>query len=149
LKARLTNIAVMQGELLEAELVRSIVGGFFDVYNYFGYGLSERVYSGALAHELRERGHIVVRELLVNIRYKGRHAAAQRLDMVIDDKIIVENKAVEKLCLADRTQLINYLRATKFEVGLLLHFGPAPRFQRYIDHPKIAPPSHISPRTRA
>ena len=48
--------------------------------------------------------------------------------MVIDEKIIVENKATEKLCPADRTQLLNYLRATKFEVGILFHFGPVPRF---------------------
>ena len=133
---------------LEAELVHSIVGGFFDVYNYFGYGLSERVYCGALAHELRERGHHVVRELLIDIRYKGRHVATQRLDMVIDDKIIVENKATEKLCPADRMQLLSYLRATKFEVGLLLHFGPTARFERYIDHPKREPPTSIDTPTR-
>jgi GxxExxY protein len=126
----------MQGELLEADRVRSIVGGFFDVYNYYGYGLSERVYAGALEHELRDRGHLVVRELVIDVRYKGRHVAWQRLDMVIDDRVIVENKAAEKLCSADRMQLISYLRATTFEVGLVLHFGPIPRFQRYIDHPK-------------
>ncbi|MDB4911072.1 MAG: GxxExxY protein [Gemmatimonadetes bacterium] len=126
----------MQGELLEAERVRSIVGGFFDVYNYYGYGLSERVYAGALAHELRDRGHIVVRELVIDVRYKGRHAAWQRLDMVIDDRVIVENKAAEKIFSADRMQLISYLRTTTFEVGVLLNFGPAPRFERYIDHPK-------------
>jgi GxxExxY protein len=126
----------MQGELLEADRVRSIVGGFFDVYNYYGYGLSERVYAGALEHELRDRGHIVVREMVIDVRYKGRHAAWQRLDMVIDDRVIVENKAAEKIFSADRLQLISYLRATTFEVGLLLHFGPISQFQRYIDHPK-------------
>jgi GxxExxY protein len=126
----------MQGELLEADRVRSIVGGFFDVYNYYGFGLSERVYAGALEHELRDRGHAVVRELVIDVRYKGRHAAWQRLDMVIDDLVIVENKEAEKIFSTDRVQLISYLRATTFEVGLLLHFGPIPRFQRYIDHPK-------------
>jgi len=126
----------MRGELLEAEVVRSIVGSFFEVYNYFGYGLSERIYCGALAHELRDRGHSVVRELMIQVRYKGQDVAKQRLDMVIDDKIIVENKATEKLCPADRMQLLSYLRATKFEVGLLLHFGPTAGFERFIDHPK-------------
>jgi GxxExxY protein len=130
------DIPAMRGEPLEPELVHSIVGGFFNVYNYFGYGLSERVYCGALAHELRERGHNVIRELLIDIRYRGRHVAAQRLDMVIDDRVIVENKATERLCPADRMQIISYLRATKFEVGLLLHFGPSANFERYIDHPK-------------
>ena len=120
----------MRGELLEAERVHSIVGGFFAVYNYYGYGLSERVYAGALEHELRDRGHEVIRELVVDVQYKGRHVAGQRLDMV------VENKAAEKLSRADRMQLISYLRATSFEVGVLLHFGPVPQFARYIDHPK-------------
>lgn len=133
----------MQSELLEAERVHSIVGGFLAVYNYFGYGLSERVYGGALAYELRERGHEVVQELSVAVRYKGQHVAAQRLDMVIDHKIIVENKATEKLCPADRMQMINYLHATTFEVGLLLHFGPLPRFERYVDFPKRTLPKRI------
>ena len=62
----------MRGELLEAERSHSIVGAFYDVYNYFGYGLSEAVYAGALEHELRDRGHTVVQELIVLIYYKGR-----------------------------------------------------------------------------
>ena len=126
----------MQAELLEAERVHSIVGGFFTVYNYYGCGLSERVYAGALAHELRDRGHVVGRELVVDIQYHGRHVAGQRLDMVVDDRVIVETKAAARLSPADRMQLISYLRATSFEVGVLLHFGPSPRFHRYIDHPK-------------
>ncbi|MEP7065531.1 MAG: GxxExxY protein [Gemmatimonadota bacterium] len=130
----------MQCELLEAERVRSIVGGFFNVYNYYGFGLSERVYAGALEYELRDRGHVVLRELVIDVRYKGRHVAAQRLDMVIDDRVIVENKAAVKLTSIDRVQLITYLRATDFKVGILLHFGPVPRFERYIDHPKRSGP---------
>jgi len=139
----------MQSELLEAELVHSIVGGFFTVYNYFGYGLSERIYCGALALEMRDRGHGVVRELMIPVRYKGQDVAKQRLDMVIDDKIIVENKATEKLCPADRMQLLSYLRATKFEVGLLLHFGPTAGFERFIDHPKREHPTGTGSPTRA
>jgi GxxExxY protein len=139
----------MNGDLLEAELVRSIVGGFFDVYNYFGYGLSERVYCAALALELRERGHTVDREVAFEVQYKGRNVATQRLDMLIDNRVIVENKAAEKLCSADRKQLLNYLRATRFEVGLLLHFGPAPTFERFIDCPKKARALSVSSRSRA
>lgn len=67
----------MKGELLEAELTQAIVGAFFDVYNYFGYGLSERVYTGALEVELRNRGHNVMRELVVDVRYKGIRVAGQ------------------------------------------------------------------------
>lgn len=126
----------MPSELLEAERVHSIVGGFFDVYKYFGYGLNERVYAGALALELRDRGHVVVRELVIAVQYKGHPVAGQRLDMVIDDRVIVEIKAVEKLSSGDRMQLITYLKVTSFKVGVLLHFGPVARFERYIDHPK-------------
>jgi hypothetical protein len=73
----------MRGELLEAKRVHSIVGGFFAVYNYYGYGLSEQVYAGALEHELRDRGHEIVRELVIAIDYQGRYVARQRLDMVV------------------------------------------------------------------
>ena len=116
--------------------MHSIVGGFFAVYNYYGYGLSEQVYAGALEHELRDRGHEVIRELVVEIDYQGRYVARQRLDMVVDGRVVVETKATEKLSPAAPMQLISYLRATSFETGLILHFGPSPSFKRYIDTPK-------------
>ena len=126
----------MRGELLEAECVQSIVGAFYAVYNYYGYGLSEAVYAGALELELIARGHQVARELAVSVAYHGRHVAWQRLDMVVDNAVIVELKATERLSPAAAPQLISYLRAGPFEVGVLLHFGPNPRFYRYIDSPK-------------
>lgn len=126
----------MHGELLEAERVQSIVGAFYTVYKYFGYGLAEAVYAGALELELIERGHRVVRELAVSVGYQGRHVAWQRLDMVVDNAVIVENKATEKLSPSAKPQLLSYLRASTFEVGVLLHFGPSPKFFRMIDSPK-------------
>lgn len=72
----------MRGELLEAERVGSIIGAFFEVYNYFGYGLSEGVYAAALVYALEARGHQVVRELRVPIYFKERLCAWQRLDMI-------------------------------------------------------------------
>ena len=91
-RRRQTELEAMRAELLEAERVGSIVGAFYAVYNYYGYGLSETIYSGALELELRDRGHDVVRELGVAVSYKGRHVAWQRLDMVVDDRVIIENK---------------------------------------------------------
>lgn len=126
----------MTGRILEQERVGSIVGAFFHVYNHYGYGLSEAVYAGALAYALEDRGHVVVRELRVPIYYEGRLVAWQRLDMVLDNRVVVETKAAEKLSSAARVQLISYLRATQFEVGVLLHFGPRPVFERFIDSPK-------------
>ena len=133
-----TMIWLMKTELLEAERVHSIVGAFFTVYNYYGYGLSEAIYAEALEYELLDRGHEVLRELLVAVGYKGRHVGWQRVDMVVDSAVIVENKATEKLSPAARPQLISYLRATPFQVGVLLHFGPHPTFYRFIDFPKRA-----------
>jgi GxxExxY protein len=126
----------MHTSVLEAERVHSIVGAFFAVYNYFGYGLSESVYAGGLELELIERGHAVVRELAVDVGYKGRHVAWHRLDMVVDNRVVVEIKATEKLPPYAERQLMNYLRASSFEVGLLLHCGPRPAFHRQIDFPK-------------
>lgn len=122
--------------LLEADRVGSIIGAFYAVYNYYGPGLAESVYSGALEQELLDRGHEVVRELLVSVRYRGRHVAWQRLDFVIDDRIIVELKATERLSRFAEKQLISYLRATNFQVGLLLHFGSTAQFHRFVDTKK-------------
>ena len=126
----------MRGELLEAARVHSIVGAFYAVYNYFGYGLRELVYATALEYELIERGHQVTRELAIPVSYKGRHVAWQRIDRVVDNAVIVEIKATEKLSPADKPQLITYLRASRYQVGVLLHFGPAAKFYRVIDYPK-------------
>jgi|SRR5689334_18434702 len=124
----------MRGELLEAERVCSIVAAFFAVFNYFGGGgMCEAVYVGALEHELLLRGHNVDREISVPVYYKGRLVAWQRLDMVVDGKVIVECKATDRLAASAGPQLIGYLRATKFEVGVLLHFGPHPKFHRFVD----------------
>ncbi|HTI64432.1 MAG TPA: GxxExxY protein [Gemmatimonadaceae bacterium] len=118
--------------LVERALVGSIIDSFYAVYNYFGFGLAEVVYAGALELELLDRGHAVARELAVAVAYKGRHVAWQRLDMVVDDKVIVELKATDKLPPFAARQLINYLHATTFQVGLVLHFGPEPVVQRYV-----------------
>jgi GxxExxY protein len=130
------TVGDMRGELLEAERVQLILNAFFTVYNYYGYGLNEAVYAGALECELRARGQEVVRELAVSVAYHGRHIAWQRLDMVVDDAVIVEAKATEKLSPAAKPQILSYLRASRFQVGILLHFGPSPRFYRFIDSPK-------------
>jgi GxxExxY protein len=102
------------------------------VYRTLGYGFLEHVYSLALERELRERGHAVSREFGVVILYKGVELTAQRLDMVIDGRVVVEIKAGHELPRVASRQLFNYLRATRLEVGLLLHFGPRPSFHRIV-----------------
>lgn len=86
----------------------------------------------ALERELRRRGHKVARELSVRVRYKGEELGAQRLDMVVDDVLVIEGKSTQALHPSATRQLYNYLRATNLELGLLLHFGPKPQFYRVI-----------------
>lgn len=102
----------------------SINGAGFEVYNQIGYGFLEHVYTKALERELMARGYTVTREYFARIFYKGEELAYQRLDLVVDEKVIVEIKATEHLDRSASRQLFNYLCATNFEVGLLLHFGP-------------------------
>ena len=129
--------------LLESDLTRSIISGFYTVYNYFGYGLAESVYSGALDYELARRGHTVDRELSVRICYEDRVVAWQRLDMVVDGKVIVEVKATEKIPPYAERQVFNYLRATRYSIALLLHFGPEPKVHRLVDFPKRVAPGMV------
>jgi GxxExxY protein len=121
-----------QTKLLEVELTRSVSGAFYEVYNTLGFGFFEHLYGLALERELLQRGHRVTRELFIRVRYKENELGLQRLDMVVDDKPIVEIKSTEELHRAASRQLYNYLRATGLEVGLLLHFGPKPAFYRLV-----------------
>ena len=119
--------------------MHSIVGGLYDVYNYFGPGLFECHYVRALEIELKGRGHTVARELSVAVYYKNEQIGWQRLDMVVDGAVVVEVKACDQLPRYAGRQVISYLRVSPFKVGLLLHFGPEQaRFWRFIDTHKRA-----------
>jgi GxxExxY protein len=120
--------------LIEEDLTASVIAAFFDAYNTLGYGFLEHVYERALEKELRERGHRVAREVAVPIFYRGWIIAEHRLDMIVDEKLVVEIKSTQDLHQAAARQVYNYLRATNLEVGLLLHFGPKAKFYR-LAHP--------------
>ena len=109
---------------------RRVVGAFYEVYNVLGYGFLEAVYARALERELRARGLRVEREVLVEARYKGEVVGVFRADMLVDGRVVVELKATPALVPGDRAQLLNYLRGSGLREGLLLHFGPEPRFRR-------------------
>ena len=118
--------------LIEEALTSSIIGAFFVVHKQLGFGFLEQIYASALEIELRDRGHQVARQFGAVVRYKGIEIAHQRIDMVIDNKVIVELKSTEKLHRDANRQVLDYLRATTFEVGLLLHFGRDANFQRVV-----------------
>ena len=120
------------GELIHERLTHSVVGAFFEVHNTLGFGFLEQIYLRGLAVELRERGHVVDLEVSVRVRYKGVEIGWQRLDMVVDGVVAVEVKSSAELHSSARRQLVNYLCASRLEVGLLLHFGPSGRFDRLV-----------------
>jgi GxxExxY protein len=100
------------------------------VYKSLGFGFLEHVYILALERELLARNHRVARELSVRVMYKGEELCAQRIDMVVDDKVVVELKSTFHLHPSADRQLYSYLRSTNLEVGLLLHFGREAKFYR-------------------
>ena len=119
-------------ELIEERLTHSAIGAFFDVYNKLGYGFLEHVYAMALERELLARGHRVCRELWVPVMYDGEELCKQRLDMVVDEKLIIEVKSTLDVPKVASRQLYSYLKATHLSVGLLMHFGSEPKFYRLI-----------------
>lgn len=126
------SLCVPRRILLEETLTRSVIGAFFEVYNNLGFGFLEHLYVMALERELAARGHRVAREVWVRVTYKGDELGIQRVDMIVDEKVLVETKAGPILHESSTRQLYNYLRATNLEVGLLLHFGPRANFRREI-----------------
>jgi GxxExxY protein len=111
-------------------LTHLVLKAFYRVYNRLGFGFLERVYVKALEIELRRLGLRVAREVLVRIYYDGEFLCHYRIDMVVNEKLVVEVKSTYELRREAPRQLLNELRATTLEVGLLLHFGPEPKFYR-------------------
>src|SRR4051812_37510577 len=107
-------------QLVEEQATESIIGAFYEVYNVLGIGLLEKAYSGALEYELQLRGHTVRREVPTEIAYKGKVGARNRTEMVVNNKVNNEKKSTDRLTPDDHRQVINYLRAFIWEVGLLL-----------------------------
>jgi GxxExxY protein len=118
--------------LLERETTGAIIASFFDVFKALGFGYREMIYALALERDLRAKGHRVDREIAVMIYFRGEPLARQTMDMVVDDKVIVETKSTERLPPEAHRQLFGYLCASTLEVGLLLHFGQEPKFYRAI-----------------
>src|SRR6478672_2378904 len=111
----------MRQELIEEDLTKAVIGVFFEVYNHLRFGFLEHLYVMALERELLWRGHRIGREVAVPVFYKGEHLGSQRIDMVVDEKLIVVAKSTLVLHSAASRQVNSYLRATHLEVGLLLH----------------------------
>lgn len=118
--------------ILHKELTKSILKIFYDVYNELGYGFLERVYQNSLYYELKENGFQVEAQKKIKVYYKEIEVGEYIADIIVNDSVILELKAQEYLVEANEFQLINYLKATDCEVGLLLNFGKKPEFIRKI-----------------
>ena len=115
-----------------ADLTAQIISAFYFVYNALGWGFLEKIYKNAFAHELRKRGFQVDVEVPIQVVYDGVIMGEYFADIVVNGVVILELKAVSRLTDSHEAQLLHYLRATHFEVGLLFNFGPEPEFQRKI-----------------
>jgi GxxExxY protein len=121
-----------EGTLLEEALTHAVIGAFYDVHRELGFGFREYLYALALERDLVAKGHRVDREVGVMVHYRGEPLAWQTLDMIVDEKLVVETKATERVHPSASMQLFSYLCSTNLEVGLLLHFGREPKFYRVI-----------------
>ncbi|MBY0492500.1 MAG: GxxExxY protein [Gemmatimonadaceae bacterium] len=118
--------------LLHAALTQSIIGACYEVYNELGWGYAEVVYAEALACVLEAQGTPYVREQVLQVWFRRRVIGVFRADLVVDNRVIVELKACNRLQPSHEAQLINYLRGSGLQVGLLFNFGPKPEVRRLI-----------------
>jgi GxxExxY protein len=115
-----------------ADLTRRVIGAFYQVYNTLGYGFSEKIYENALALEPRKLGLRVESQRAITVYYDHELIGQFFSDIVVNETIILELKAVHELLAEHEAQLLNYLKATLIEVGLLLNFGPTPEVKRKV-----------------
>ncbi len=117
---------------LHSEITSQIHKAFFKVYNTLGYGFLEKVYERALMIELKKIGLTAEKQVEIKVFYEGEIIGEYKADIIVADKVILELKAAESLCEENEAQLLNYLKATEIEIGLLLNFGLKPQTKRKI-----------------
>jgi GxxExxY protein len=122
----------MKENFLYSGKTEKIIGIYYKVYNTLGSGFLEKVYENALLLELTEAGFKVEKQVPIEVYYKNKIIGNYYSDLIIDDTIILEIKAVDHLCDIHEAQLTHYLKATNLEVGLLLNFGEKPSFKRKV-----------------
>ena len=113
-----------------SDLTEQIIGAFYAVYSALGYGFLEKVYVKALLIELKNRGLVAQDELPIHVFYAGQLVGEYFADIVVNDLVILEIKAAKGIAAEHEAQLLNYLKATPYEVGLILNFGPKPETKR-------------------
>jgi len=115
-----------------SEITEKIINAFYKGYNTLGYGFLEKVYENALFIDLVTMGLLVEKQKQIKVYYEGKEVGEYFADLAVERCVIVELKTAETLCKEHELQLINYLKATEMEVGLLLNFGKKPEFKRKV-----------------
>ncbi len=118
--------------MIEEFLSNQVIKGFYKVYNKLGFGFLEKVYENALMYELIKQGFEVEKQKKILVYYDQHQVGEYYADLVVNNTLILELKAAEAIVLEHEMQLINYLKATDKEIGLLLNFGKKPEFRRKI-----------------
>lgn len=117
-------------DILNKEITDKIIKAYYKVYNSLGYGFLERVYENALFIELTDMGLACEKQRPIDVFYKGIKVGNYFADIIVEGKVILELKATVGIVEEHEFQLVNYLKATEIEVGLLLNFGKVPEFKR-------------------
>ena len=115
-----------------SEITQQIIKAYYKVYNTLGYGFLEKVYENAMNIELTKMGLFVEKQKKITVYYENQEVGEYYADLIVERCVIIELKAAEYICEEHECQLINYLKATEKEIGLLLNFGKAPDFKRKI-----------------
>lgn len=123
--------------LLHNELTSLILKTYYEVYNELGFGFLEKVYQNALIIELKNKGLEVTPNKKIKVYYKGENVGDYYADIIVNETVILELKAAEYIVDQFENQLLNYLKSTDCEIGLLLNFGKKPEFRRKIYENKI------------
>ena len=130
-RRELTENAEERG-LKHRELTEKIIGVFYEVYNEMGHGFLESVYEGAMGVALPQAGLKLERQVPLRVMFRGAVVGDFRADLLVENAVLLELKAAREIEPVHEAQLLNYLRATQIEVGLLFNFGPKPQFKRLV-----------------
>jgi GxxExxY protein len=122
----------MIGNFIHSDITGKILKAYFNVYNALGYGFLEKVYENAMIIELRKLGLECEKQKQIDVFYENQNIGLYFADIIVENKVIVELKAAEDLIEEHEVQLVNYLKATDIEVGLLLNFGKEAQYKRKV-----------------
>lgn len=115
-----------------SELTETIIGVFYDVYNELGHGFLESVYRNSMRLALIEKGLSVETEVPIAVFFRGNNVGDFRADLIVEKSILLELKTAEAIVKTHEAQILNYLRSTVLEIGLILNFGPKPQVRRLL-----------------